>query len=271
VLGATRRLRGVAPTLHLVMQMMATYFAIENCRKITIAAINGSCNGGGTELGACFDFRFMVDDAGFRIGQPEVLLGILAGGGGTQRVTRLIGTARALEFMLVCDQWTPQQAKTAGLITGHFPKAAFVQQVQAFADRMSRRSLVACQATRHAIHRGSDTDVSRGLTIEMAGFPRCIDDPGTQAALTEYAHYLDGEVIGKPDAPADISRILETVEGEGYTRHFQQVCWRPDATASELISQPPRCSAAPIRVSDRTVRAAVPGTACGRAPHASPV
>lgn len=99
-LAVTRRLRRWAPTLYTASQVAATSLAIENCRKPTIAAINGTCNRGGTELSACFDFRFMIDDGGYTIGQPEVLIEIIAGAGGTQRVTRLLGKARALELML---------------------------------------------------------------------------------------------------------------------------------------------------------------------------
>ncbi len=134
MLWLARLVRKPLPAVHMLLQMNATYFAIENSRKLTVAAINGTCNGGGTEMGACFDFRFMVGDSGFTIGQPEALLGIVAGGGGTQRVTRLLGKAKALEFMLICEQWTPQQAKQHGLITGHFPKAKFRASVQAFTD-----------------------------------------------------------------------------------------------------------------------------------------
>ena len=219
-LSLTRRLRNRVPMLLLSTQMMALYYTIENCRKLTIAAMNGTCNGGGTEMAACFDFRFMVDDAGFTIGQPEVLVGILAGGGGTQRVTRLIGQARALEFMLACEQWTPQQAKDFGLITDHFPKASFVEQVQAYADRMSRRNLIACRETRSAIRHGGDVDLSRGLALELAGFIRCTADAGTQAALAEYTRYIDEQIIGKPDSPASIAETVKIMESDQITRHY---------------------------------------------------
>jgi enoyl-CoA hydratase/carnithine racemase len=220
VLALAWRFRRYVPTLRLSMQMHALYFAIENCRKTTIAAINGDCNGGGTEMGACFDFRFMVDDGGFRIGQPEVLVGILAGGGGTQRVSRLIGPAKALEFMLGCEQWTPQQAKHAGLITDHFPRANFVAKVQDYADRMSRRSPVACHATREAVRRGLDEGLCFGLAREMAGFLRCVDDVGTRAAMDEYVAVLDREVLQQATTPASIERIIAIMQGEHATRHF---------------------------------------------------
>ena len=213
-------LRPFSPTLFAMAQMAATYFAIENCRKVTIAAINGTCNGAGTEMSACFDFRFMIGDAGFTIGQPEVLIGILAGGGGTQRITRLIGKAKALELMLACEQISPQEARRIGLITDHFPEAEFVTRVQAYAERLARRSVTACSETRHAIHHGYEMELSRGLALEMAGIVRCFDDPCTQAALADYADYLQLEVMDQPDAPASIGEISQAMESERFTRHF---------------------------------------------------
>ena len=105
--------------------MHRCYLAIERMNKITIAAINGTCNGGGTEMATCFDFRFMVGDQDFVIGQPEVIVGIIPGGGGNTRLPRLIGKAKALEFMLTADLWTAEEAKKNGLITDHFSKKDF--------------------------------------------------------------------------------------------------------------------------------------------------
>lgn len=221
VLRLTRRWRGKLPMLYMMFQMLAAYDAIERSRKITIAAINGSCNGGGTEMAACFDFRFMVDDAGFTIGQPEALIGIVAGGGGTQRVSRLIGKAAALEFMLVCDQWTPQEARQKGLLTQHFPKSEFGQSVQDFADRLSKRSAVATFETRRAIHSGLELNLSRGLAEELSASMHCCDDAGTYAALEEYNKILEESVFERPANPASIEEVMAEVEQERMTRHFK--------------------------------------------------
>lgn len=219
-LAVTRRLRAWVPTLYTASQVAATSFAIENCRKPTIAAINGACNGGGTELSACFDFRFMVDDAGYTIGQPEVLIGVIPGAGGTQRVTRLLGKARALELMLTGDQWSPQLARTHGLITGHFPAAEFTERVQAFAERLARRHLPAYVATRHAVSHGQDVPLAEGLSVEVGGFVTSCDTPGTRAAVASYAKYLSANVMSKADQPASINEVCRYLESEPFTRHF---------------------------------------------------
>ncbi len=220
VLGLTRKFRRSMPTNYLLLQMHATYNAIETCRKITIAAMNGNCNGGGTEMAACFDFRFMVGDRDFVIGQPEVMIGIVPGGGGTQRVSRLIGRARALELMLTCDMWSAQQAKAAGLITDHFPAAAFVESVQAFADRMSTRSAVAAVETRRAVHEGMDRGLSGGLAEEAIATLRCLGSPATEAALAEYTEILRESIDARPDDPAPATEVFETVNSPRVTRYF---------------------------------------------------
>jgi len=133
-------------TLFLGLQMHRLYLAIERLNKVTIAAINGHCNGGGTELSACFDFRFMVGDQDFTIGQPEVLVGIIPGGGGSQRWPRLIGKARALEWMLKGDQLDAREAKNMGILTDLYSKTEFTERVQAFADQMAQRPPVAVHA-----------------------------------------------------------------------------------------------------------------------------
>lgn len=219
LLAATLKLRSYSGTPYLWLQMMAAYQAIERSSKVTIAAINGTCNGGGTEMAACFDFRFMVGDAGYTIGQPEVLVGIVAGGGGTQRWSRLIGTERALQFLLGCEQWSPQQARAMGVISEHFPAAEFEAQVQAFAAQFGQRSARAVQQTKDAIRRGQQHSLERGLGIEMAASLTCANESSTQQVLASYAAILQREVLER-DPPAEIAQVMQTVLSEAVTQPF---------------------------------------------------
>jgi enoyl-CoA hydratase/carnithine racemase len=200
VLTLARRLAGYSTSLILWLTMHRLYLAIERLPKITIAAVNGNCNGGGTELSACFDFRFMVGDQGFTIGQPEVLVNIVPGGGSSQRLPRLIGKARALELMLRGNQLTAQEARDIGLITACFDKAEFNARVQAFADLMSKRPLLAVDAVKKCVHRGLETTCRHGLSIEMEQSLRCLDSPETLAAMQAYIRYLDEHIapLGRP-------------------------------------------------------------------------
>ncbi|MGO9147293.1 MAG: enoyl-CoA hydratase/isomerase family protein [Desulfomonilia bacterium] len=185
-----KAIRNFSSTLFLWFQMHRLYLAIERLGKITIAAINGPCNGGGTELSACFDFRFMIHDQDFTIGQPEVLIGIIAGGGGTQRLPRLIGKAKALEFMLSGKQLTPEEAKSFGLITDYFRKDEFHGCVQSFANIMARRIPVGVAGTKLAVHEGFETSFRHGLSLEMEQTIKCFASPITKKALPEYASLL---------------------------------------------------------------------------------
>jgi len=203
-------------SLYLWFIMQRVYFAIERLNKITIAAINGNCNGGGTELSACFDFRFMVGDQGFTLGQPEVLINIVPGGGSTQRLPRLIGRAKALEFMLRGNQLNAQEAQGIGLITGFFDKVEFKSRVQEFADLMSKRPMTAVDAIKKCVHDGMETTLRHGLSIEMEQSIRCIDTEDTANAMQAYISYLDNNVIKKDLQnmnTKDINKIVqETVK-----------------------------------------------------------
>jgi enoyl-CoA hydratase/carnithine racemase len=185
---------GYSSSLYLWFIMQRTYFAIERLNKITIAAINGNCNGGGTELSACFDFRLMVGDHDFTLGQPEVLINIVPGGGSTQRLPRLIGRAKALELMLRGNQLNAQEAKRIGLITDYFNKSEFNTRVQEFADLMSKRPMTAVDAIKKCVHDGMETTLRHGLSIEMEQSIRCLDTEDTINAMQMYIRYLDEHV-----------------------------------------------------------------------------
>jgi enoyl-CoA hydratase/carnithine racemase len=225
MLKITKIMSGYSSSLYLWFIMQRVYFAIERLNKITIAAINGNCNGGGTELSACFDFRFMVGDQGFTLGQPEVLINIVPGGGSSQRLPRLIGRAKALEFMLRGNQLNAQEAQRIGLITGYFDKTEFKTSVQEFAGLMSKRPMTAVDAIKKSVHDGMETTLRHGLSIEMEQNLRCLDTEDTINAMQAYISYLDKNVIptiGKNTTTKDINRIVqETVknleEGKLYT------------------------------------------------------
>lgn len=189
-----RRLSGYSASLYTWFLMQRVYLAIERLGKVTIAAVNGTCNGGGTELSACFDFRFMVSDRGYTIGQPECLINIVPGGGSTQRLPRLIGKARSLELMLRGNQWSPQEARQAGLITECFPADQFRQRVQEFAELMSRRPMTAIDAIKKCVRQGMDSTLLHGLSIEMLQSVRCLDTEDTSGAMKAYIRYLDEHV-----------------------------------------------------------------------------
>ncbi len=216
-----RMIRGYASVMFLWTQMMRTYFAIERMNKVTIAAINGPCNGGGTELSMCFDFRFMITGEGFTIGQPECLIGIIPGGGGSQRMPRLIGRAKALEIMLKGTQLTPEAARAVGLITDAFSKQEFFGEVQHFADIMSRRPPVAVHAIKTAVLKGMDTTLSRGMHVELEQSVRCFNTKDVAMAMDAYADYLDKNVNLPPDRRPAPGEVIDTIENARIFERFR--------------------------------------------------
>jgi len=214
----TKAIRRYSSTLFLWYQMHRLYLAIERMPKVTIAAINGSCNGGGTEISACFDFRYMIHDQNFTIGQPECLLGIIPGGGGSQRLPRLIGKAKALEFMLTGNQLAPEEAEDMGLITASFEKAEFRKKIQSFADQMSKRISIAVEGIKLAVHDGVEASFRHALSIEMEQTVRCFSDPVTKQALDGYTEIIKEKIEVPEDQRWPANKVVEMLQSDAFNR-----------------------------------------------------
>ncbi len=224
MLKLAKLIRGWSSGMFLWFQMTRLYHAVERLNKVTIAAMNGPCNGGGTELSVCFDFRFMVGDRDFTIGQPECLVGIVPGGGNTQRLPRLIGRAKALEMMLRGNQLTPQEAKTIGLVTDVFRQKEFEKKVQAFADLMSKRPPVGIDAIKKSVLQGMSTTLRHGLSLELVQSLRCLETKDTVMAMEEYIKYLDANVNtvdpGRVTMKEIVQILKKTVDDMEHARIF---------------------------------------------------
>jgi enoyl-CoA hydratase/carnithine racemase len=148
------------------------YDAIEHCPKPVIAAINGHAQGGGCELALCCDFRIMVEDGRSRIGQTESALGIIPGAGGTQRLPRLIGLAKAKRFVMESTRLSAKEAEAAGLVDRAVPPEEFQGAVDELAGRLAKGPTFALAMIKDAMHRGLDRPLHDALEIEMENFAR---------------------------------------------------------------------------------------------------
>lgn len=146
---------------------------IENCEKPVIAAINGSCLGGGLELAMCCHIRLAAEGA--RLGQPEINLGIMPGFGGTQRLPRLIGQSKALELILTGEPLSAREAMNLGLVSQMTPVDDLLRQAQGLARTMAVKSQVALRASLRAIRQGSELNLSDGLDLEARLFGTLCD------------------------------------------------------------------------------------------------
>ncbi|MEA3511791.1 MAG: enoyl-CoA hydratase-related protein [Actinomycetota bacterium] len=141
---------------------------LENLEKPTIAAINGFALGGGFELAMGADFRYMADDA--RVGQPEILLGIIPGAGGTQRLPRLIGYQRALKMCLTGRQVKAGEALTLGLADKVVSSDELSEAAMTDAVRFAAGPTAAYAAVKRSVAGGLGVSLEQGLEIEAAEF-----------------------------------------------------------------------------------------------------
>jgi len=137
---------------------------IESCDKPVIAAINGTCLGGGLELALCCHIRLAAEGA--RLGQPEINLGIIPGFGGTQRLTRLLGSSKALELILTGDVISASEAKALGLVSQVISADDLQRQVQGLARRIASKGQLAVRAALRSVRGSLDLGLREGLVRE---------------------------------------------------------------------------------------------------------
>lgn len=141
---------------------------IENLGKPVIAAINGMALGGGCELALACDFRIAADNSKF--GQPEISLGIIPGAGGTQRLSRLLGTAKAKELIFLGDVFDAPEAEKIGLINKTVPADNLMDEAMILAKRLAAKPTVAMKMAKAAINTGINLDITSALTLEIQNF-----------------------------------------------------------------------------------------------------
>jgi enoyl-CoA hydratase/carnithine racemase len=144
---------------------------IENLGKPVVAAINGFALGGGCETAMACTIRIAVDSAKF--GQPEVALGLLPGGGGTQRLPRLIGKGRALQLILSGEMISAQEAHRIGLINEIVPAAGLIPRAEAILKKIASNAPVAVKFALEATNKGMDTSQDEGQLLEASYFGLC--------------------------------------------------------------------------------------------------
>ncbi len=156
--------------------------------KVFIAAINGLALGGGCELALACDLRLMAegDQVERFLGQPEVLIGLIPGGGGTQMLARSLGVARALELCLEGQLLEPRQALALGLVNGLAPAEELLEAADALAQRLSRRSPQAVRLIKRSIYQAASRDWTEGMASEKAGFLSAASQGNTRRAMREY-------------------------------------------------------------------------------------
>lgn len=142
--------------------------AFRNCRKPIIAGVNGYALGGGCELAMNCDMILAAESAQF--GQPEILLGLMPGLGGTQRLTRAIGKAKSMEMHLTGRRMSAREADQAGLVSKVVPDADLKEETMAVANKITEQAPLAVMAIKEAINQSEELPLREGLLLERRLF-----------------------------------------------------------------------------------------------------
>ena len=167
---------------------------IENLGKPVIAAVNGFALGGGCETAMACTIRIAAEHAKF--GQPEVKLGLLPGGGGTQRLPRLVGKGRALQLILTGETISAQEAYRIGLVNEVVPAANLIARAEAILKQITANAPIAVKFSLEAANKGLETSQAEGFALEASYFGICAatedKKEGTSAFLEKRAPQFHG-------------------------------------------------------------------------------
>lgn len=144
------------------------FTAVARIPKPVVAAVTGYALGGGCELALCADYRIAADNA--KLGQPEILLGVIPGAGGTQRLPRLIGPSKAKDLIFTGRMVKADEALSLGLVDRVVPAAEVYEQAHAWAARLAQGPAIALRAAKESVDAGLETDLDTGLAIERGWF-----------------------------------------------------------------------------------------------------
>lgn len=154
--------------------------------KPLIAAVQGYALGGGCELAMSCDMIIASEQAVF--GQPEITLGIMPGAGGTQRLTKALGKARAFELLLTGEPFTAQEAYDRGLVTKLVPHELVLEEAKRLAYRIAKQPPIAVTLIKEAIYKAIDTPTQQGMDFERNAFYMCF---GTEDRLEGMRAFLE--------------------------------------------------------------------------------
>ena len=173
--------------------LQASFSAVAEIGKPVVAAVTGYALGGGLELALCADFRVLGEGA--KVGQPEILLGIIPGAGGTQRLPRLIGPAKAKDLIFSGRQVGAAEALAIGLADRVVPDADVYQAARDLVAPYAAGPALALRAAKQAVNRGLEVDLATGLEIERVHFAALFATADQKAGMSSFIENGPGKAV----------------------------------------------------------------------------
>ena len=178
-----------------VMLDRSLFNAIDGFPKPIIAMVNGYCLGGGCEVALACDLRVASDKASF--GQPEINLGIIPGGGGTQRLTRLVGEGKAMEMILTGEIINADTALVIGLVNHVVPADQLETKTMEIANRMAEKSPIALRLAKESVRLASRSNLDEGLRREVDLFALCFSSEDKNEGVNAFLEKRKPEFKGR--------------------------------------------------------------------------
>ena len=178
-----------------VARIREVFDKIENCSKPVIAAVSGFAFGGGCELALACDFRIAAENALF--GLPEIKLGLIPGGGGTQRLPRLVGVGRAKELLFLGDRINAQEAWRIGLVNRVVPVESLMSECEKIAATLAKLPAVAMKMNKLAVNEGINMDLHSALSHEARCFEVLFSTEDKKEGVQAFIEKREPRFVGK--------------------------------------------------------------------------
>jgi enoyl-CoA hydratase/carnithine racemase len=174
-------------------KLQASFTAVANIPKPVVAAVTGYALGGGLELALCADFRILGEKA--QVGQPEILLGIIPGAGGTQRLPRLVGPAKAKDLIFSGRFVEAGEALAIGLADAVVPDAEVYEAAKKFVAKYAGGPALALRAAKQAVDAGLEVDLDTGLEIERLHFAALFATEDQKTGMSSFVENGPGKAV----------------------------------------------------------------------------
>jgi enoyl-CoA hydratase/carnithine racemase len=185
----------VQSNMDMILTSQAAFRRMAAAQAVFIAHVNGHALGGGLEIALACDIR-VANRGNYKLGTPEVTLGLLPGNGGTQRLTRLIGRSRAMELLLTGRTFSPEDAHAWGLVAELYEPEEADDRVRAYALRFANGATLATAAIKRAVHQGAETTLDEGLALEGQLIEELFQTDDAREGLHAFVEKRDPEFVG---------------------------------------------------------------------------